>query len=48
MNGRVLGTIVVSPGNVVKVANFLLNPPFVNPAGGTRREGENVYNKATQ
>jgi len=48
MNGRVLGNIVVAPGNVVKVATFTLNPPFVNPAGGTRREGENVYNKATQ
>ena len=48
MNGRFLGNIVVSPGNVVKVGNFLLNPPFVNPAGGSRREGENVYNKATQ
>jgi hypothetical protein len=48
MNGRLLGTILVSPGNVVKVATFTLNPPFVNPAGGTRREGENVYNRATQ
>jgi Matrixin len=48
MNGRVLGNIVVAPGNVVKVGNFLLSPPFVNPAGGSRREGENVYNKGTQ
>ena len=48
MNGRVLGNIVVSPGNVSKVATFNLNPPFVNPSGGSRREGENVYNKATQ
>jgi hypothetical protein len=47
MNGRVLGSIVVAPGNVAKVATFTLNPPFVNPAGGSRREGENVYNKAT-
>jgi hypothetical protein len=48
MNGRVLGNIVVAPGNVVKVGNFVLNPAFVNPFGGSRREGENVYNKATQ
>jgi Matrixin len=48
MNGRVLGNIVVAPGNLVKVGNFPLSPPFVNPAGGSRREGENVYNKATQ
>jgi hypothetical protein len=47
MNGRVLGSIVVNPGDVAKVATFTLNPPFVNPAGGSRREGENVYNKAT-
>ena len=48
MNGRFLGNIAVAPGNVVKVGNFPLNPPFVNPSGGSRREGENVYNKATQ
>jgi Matrixin len=47
MNGRILGNIVVAPGNAVKVGNFLLNPPFVNPSGGSRREGENVYNKST-
>jgi hypothetical protein len=48
MNGRVLGNIIVSPGNVVKTTTFNLNPPFVNPNGGSRREGENAYNKATQ
>jgi Matrixin len=47
MNGRVLGTMSVAPGNVVKTATFILNPPFVNPFGGSRREGENAYNKST-
>ena len=47
MNGRVLGDITVNPGDGVKLVSFALNPPFVNPAGGDRREGENVYNKAT-
>ena len=48
MNGRVLGDFSVNPGDGVKVVAFALNPPFVNPAGNDRREGENVYNKATQ
>jgi hypothetical protein len=47
MNGRVLGTMSVAPGNVVKTTTFILNPPFVNPFGGSRREGENAYNKST-
>jgi hypothetical protein len=47
MNGRVLGTVVVSPGNLAKSATFTLNPPFVNPAGSSRHEGENPYNRAT-
>jgi hypothetical protein len=46
MNGRVLGNVVVTPGILAKSATFVLDPPFVNPAGGTRREGENAYNKA--
>ena len=47
MNGRVLGDFNVNPGDGVKLVSFALNPPFVNPAGANRREGENVYNKAT-
>ena len=47
MNGRVLGDIVVNPGDGVKLASFALNPPFVNPGGASRVIGENVYNKAT-
>jgi Matrixin len=47
MNGRVLGDIGVNPGDGIKVVSFAPNPPFVNPAGADRREGENVYNKAT-
>jgi hypothetical protein len=47
MNGRVLGDFNVNPGDGVKLVSFGLNPPFVNPAGGDRREGENVYNQAS-
>jgi hypothetical protein len=47
MNGRVLGNIVVAAGQVSRTVSFALNPPFVNPAGGSRREGENDYNRAT-
>jgi len=47
MNGRVLGDVVVNPGDGVKLAVFGLNPPFVNPAPASRGVGENVYNRAT-
>jgi hypothetical protein len=47
MNGRVLGDVVVGPGQLAKSVAFGLTPPFVNPAGGSRREGENTYNRAT-
>lgn len=47
MNGRVLGDIVVNPGDLNKLGVFNLNPPFVNPGGASRVIGENVYNRAT-
>jgi hypothetical protein len=47
MNGRVLGNIVVAAGQALRTVAFALNPPFVNPAGSSRRDGENFYNRAT-
>ena len=47
MNGRVLGDFNVNPGDGAgKLVIFNLTPPFVNPAGNSRREGENVYNRS--
>lgn len=44
MNGRVLGDIVVNPGDAAKVATFAVNPPFVNPYRNARDIGANNYN----
>jgi Matrixin len=48
MNGRVIGSLFVQPGDSERVVFFVLTPPFVNPTGGNLREGENPYNRATQ
>jgi hypothetical protein len=34
--------------DAAKVASFVLNPPFVNPFGGSLRDGENAYKEETQ
>jgi hypothetical protein len=44
MNGIVLGTITINPGDVAKVVNF--NTVFVNPASNTRDVGANLYGVA--
>jgi hypothetical protein len=42
MNGKVLGDIVVNPGDVLKTGTFATH--FTNPANNTRDVGANLYN----